>query len=130
MKTLTSLFTLGAVLLLSRFRRLRGAVVGGKVLQGGRQEALRRREARRQITACVNEHFKDLSADCQVAIIRVVAVGKACQADVKSFCADVKRKAAVPACLKAHAADLSDGCKAGHGESQCRRQVGMTSIRN
>ena len=64
------------------------------------------------ITACVNEHFKDLSADCQVAIIRVVAVGKACEPDVKSLCADVKRKAAIPACLKAHAADLGDSCKA------------------
>ena len=59
----------------------------------------------------------DLSADCQVAIIRVVAVGKACQADVKSFCADVKRKASIPACLKAHAADLSDSCKAAIGKA-------------
>ena len=42
------------------------------------------------IKDCVKAHFSDLSADCQVAIIRAAAVGKACKADVKQFCADVK----------------------------------------
>jgi hypothetical protein len=111
MKKLTSLFVLGAALLLSASA---GAAAPSSVAKSCKADVKKLCADAKPggITACVNEHFKDLSADCQVAIIRVVAVGKACQADVKSFCADVKRKAAVPACLKAHAADLSDGCKA------------------
>ena len=53
-----------------------------------------------------------MSADCQVAIIRAAAVGKACKADVKQFCADAKPgKGAIADCMKEHAADVSDGCK-------------------
>ncbi|MBV8108004.1 MAG: hypothetical protein JO223_25965 [Hyphomicrobiales bacterium] len=61
---------------------------------------------------CVKSHFSDLSADCQVAIVRAAAVGRACKADVKQFCADVKpRKGAVATCIQSHAAEVSDGCK-------------------
>jgi len=61
---------------------------------------------------CVKAHFSDLSADCQVAIVRAAAVGRACKGDVKQFCADVKPgKGAIADCIKSHAADLSDGCK-------------------
>ena len=55
-------------------------------------------------------HFSDLSEDCQVAIIRAAAVGKACRADAKKLCADAKG-GAMASCMKSHAADLSDGCK-------------------
>ena len=74
---------------------------------------MRRREAgRRSAEACVKAHYTDLSADCQVAIVRAAAVGKACKADVKQFCADVKPgKGAIADCIKSHAADVSDGCK-------------------
>jgi hypothetical protein len=111
MKKLTSLFALGAVLLLSSSA---GFAAPSSVAKSCKADVKKLCADAKPggITACVNEHFKDLSADCQVAIIRVVAVGKACEADVKSFCADVKRKAAIPACLKAHAADLGDSCKA------------------
>jgi hypothetical protein len=61
---------------------------------------------------CVKAHFSDLSADCQVAIVRAAAVGKACKADVKQFCSDVNLgKGAIQDCMKSHASDLSDGCK-------------------
>lgn len=61
---------------------------------------------------CVKAHYNDLSADCQVAIVRAAAVGKACKADVKQFCADVKPvKGAVADCVKSHASEVSDGCK-------------------
>ena len=61
---------------------------------------------------CVKAHFSDLSADCQVAIVRAAAVGRACKSDVKQFCADVKPvKGAIADCMKSHAADLSDDCK-------------------
>jgi cysteine rich repeat protein len=60
----------------------------------------------------VKAHYSDLSADCQVAIIRAAAVGKACKADAKQFCADVKPgKGPIADCMKEHATDLSDGCK-------------------
>jgi Cysteine rich repeat len=61
---------------------------------------------------CVKSHFSDLSADCQVAIVRAAAVAKACKADVKQFCADVKpAKGAIADCMKEHTAEVSDGCK-------------------
>jgi hypothetical protein len=61
---------------------------------------------------CMKTHFSDLSEDCQVAIIRAAAVGKACKADAKKLCADVKPGGGtVGECMKSHAADLSDGCK-------------------
>jgi hypothetical protein len=57
-------------------------------------------------------HFSDLSEDCQVAIIRAAAVGKACRADEKKLCADVNPgKGAMARCMKSHVANLSDGCK-------------------
>ena len=39
---------------------------------------------------CMKTHFSDLSEDCQVAIIRAAAAGKACRADAKKLCADAK----------------------------------------
>ena len=60
----------------------------------------------------MKSHFSDLSTDCQIAIVKAAAVGRACKADMKQFCADVKPgKGGKAECLKSHAADLSDGCK-------------------
>jgi hypothetical protein len=59
---------------------------------------------------CMKTHFSDLSADCQVAIVRTAAVRKACRPDEKKLCADVK-PGAMGACMKSHAADLSGDCK-------------------
>jgi len=70
---------------------------------------------------CVKSHFSDLSADCQVAIIRTAAVGRACKADLKQFCADVKPgKGAKAECLKSHASEVSEGCK----EAMAKAQLG------
>ena len=70
---------------------------------------------------CVKSHFSDLSADCQVAIIRTAAVGRACKADLKQFCGDVKPgKGAKADCLKSHASEVSDGCK----EAMAKAQAG------
>jgi hypothetical protein len=47
-----------------------------------------------------------------VAIIRAAAVGKACRADEKKLCADVKPgRGSLAQCMKSHATDLSDACK-------------------
>jgi hypothetical protein len=72
-----------------------------------------------KLKACVKAHFTDLSADCQVAIVRVAAVGKACKADVKRFCADLKPgEGAIADCMKSHTDDLSDGCKEAMAKSE------------
>lgn len=66
----------------------------------------------RPLKDCMKAHFSDLSEDCQVAIIRTAAVGKACKADAKKLCSNVKPgKGTVAECMKSHAADLSDSCK-------------------
>jgi hypothetical protein len=62
------------------------------------------------VNECMKAHYSDLSADCQVAIVRTAAVRKACKADEKKLCADVK-PGAMGACMKSHAADLSGDCK-------------------
>ena len=64
-----------------------------------------------KVSACVKSHFKDLSADCQVALVRTAAVGRACKADVKKLCSGEKSGEAAGSCLTKHAADLSAGCK-------------------
>ena len=68
---------------------------------------------------CMKKHFSDLSEDCQVAIIRAAAAGKACKADAKKLCADAKPGKGAE-CLKSHAADLSDACK----EAMAKAQAG------
>jgi hypothetical protein len=68
---------------------------------------------------CMKTHFSNLSEDCQVAIIRAAAVGKACRADAKRLCADIKPgRGTVPACMKSHAADLSGACKEAIAKAQ------------
>jgi len=65
----------------------------------------------RPLKDCMKKHFSDLSEDCQVAIIRAAAVGKACRPDARKFCADVKPgRGTVAACMRSHAADLSEAC--------------------
>ena len=50
-------------------------------------------------------------------------VREACRADIARFCGDVKPGGGrIRECLKAHAADLSDGCKAAIKEARERRQ--------
>ena len=54
---------------------------------------------------------KDLSEGCQAVVLKA-ANAKACAADVKQFCADIKPgEGRVEACMKAHFADASDACK-------------------
>jgi predicted aspartyl protease len=62
-----------------------------------------------KVTACIKSHFKDLSGDCQVAFIRVAAVGRACRDDIAQVCADME--GAVPDCLRSRASQVSAGCK-------------------
>lgn len=121
MRSLACIAALGAALLMthsafaaSRVARVCAADVKahcGDVMKSGGKP----------LKDCMKTHFSDLSEDCQVAIIRAAAVGKACKADAKKLCADVKpRRGAVAACMKSHAADLSDACK----EAMAKAQAG------
>jgi hypothetical protein len=113
MKTLTSIFALGAVLLLSTSAGYAAPSEVAKACAADiKAQCAGVKPGGGALKACVKAHFSDLSADCQVAIVRAAAVGRACKADVKQFCADVKPgKGAIPACIQSHAADVSDGCK-------------------
>ena len=69
-------------------------------------------------------HFSDLSADCQAAIVRAAAVGRACKADVNQFCANVEPgKGAIADCMKEHAAEISGVCR----EAMTKAEEGETS---
>jgi hypothetical protein len=61
--------------------------------------------------ACIKLRFKDFSLACQLALVKARAVRKACRADVKKNCADIKPGGGrIEACLKDHFADVSDPC--------------------
>ena len=62
--------------------------------------------------ACIKTHYKDFSLPCQLALVKVRAVGKACRADVKKNCAGIKPGGGrIETCMKDHFADMSDPCK-------------------
>ena len=66
-----------------------------------------------RISACVKEHFNDLSDACRVRLARIAAVAKACIPEVKEHCANAGRgRGRIATCLKGVFADLSDTCKA------------------
>jgi hypothetical protein len=112
MRTLTCIAALGAALLMthSAFAETTAAKAcradikmqcGDEMKSGGAA-----------LKDCMKTHFSDLSENCQVAIIRAAAVGKACKADAKKLCAGDKRgNGGLAQCMRSHAADLSDGCK-------------------
>jgi hypothetical protein len=62
--------------------------------------------------ACVKLHFKEFSLPCQLALVKLAAIKKACKADVKKICADiVPGGGRIEACMKDRFADMSEGCK-------------------
>ena len=65
-----------------------------------------------RVSACVKEHFNDLSDACKARLARTAAVAKACSPDVKKHCASAGRgRGRIATCLKDALADLSDTCK-------------------
>jgi Cysteine rich repeat len=112
MRTLTRIAALSAALLMthSAFAASRVAKVCAADIKAQCGDVMKPGGV--ALKECMKTHFSDLSEDCQVAIIRAAAVGKACKADAKKLCADVKPgRGTVAECMKAHAADLSDACK-------------------
>ena len=64
-----------------------------------------------KLRECLKTNVKDLSDPCKEVLVKAVNV-KACAADVKQHCGDIKAgEGRVEACMKAHVADVSDACK-------------------
>ena len=110
MRILTCIAALGAALLMTHSAFAASAVVKACRTDIKAQCGDEMKTGGRALKDCMKKHFSDLSEDCQVAIIRAAAAGKACKADARKLCADAKPGRGA-ACLKSHAADLSDGCK-------------------
>ena len=119
MRTLTCVVALCAAMLMSHSALAASAIAkacradiksqcGDEIKSGGAA-----------LKECMKKHFSDLSADCQVAIIRTASIGKACKADEKKLCADVK-PGAMGACMRSHAADLSGDCKEALAKSSAK----------
>jgi hypothetical protein len=112
MRTLTCIAALGATLLMTHAAFAASTAARACAADIKAQCGDVMKPGGRALKDCMKTHFSDLSGDCQVAIIRAAAVGKACRADAKKLCADAGRsRGAVARCMKSHAADLSDACK-------------------
>jgi Cysteine rich repeat len=110
MKTLTCLAALSAALLMTQPAFAASAIAKACRTDIKAQCGDEAKTGGAALKNCMKKHFSDLSADCQVSIIRATAVRKDCRADAKKFCSDAKG-AALASCMKSHAADLSDDCK-------------------
>ena len=65
-----------------------------------------------RLKACVKEHFGQLSASCQTALISNVTITKACKADAQQKCPGIQPGGGrIQACMKDHFSELTDRCK-------------------
>jgi len=65
-----------------------------------------------RITACVGEHFTELSAACRNALISGATITKACRADYQLKCAGTEPGGGrSQACMKDHFAELDERCQ-------------------
>ena len=111
MRTLTCIAALSAALLISHSAFAASTAARACRADIKAQCGILTKSGGKPLKDCMKKHFSDLSEDCQVAIIRAAAVGKACKADAKKLCADVKPAKGMAQCMRSHVADLSDGCK-------------------
>ena len=65
-----------------------------------------------RITACVSEHFTELSAACRNALISGATITKACRADYQLKCAGTEPGGGrSQACMRDHFAELDERCQ-------------------
>ena len=65
-----------------------------------------------RLKACVKEHFSQLSAACQTALISNVTITKSCKADAQQKCPGIQPGGGrIQACMKDHFAELTADCK-------------------
>jgi hypothetical protein len=122
MRTLTCIAALGAALLMTHSAFAASTAAKACAADIKSQCGDEMKSGGSALKDCMQKHFSDLSEDCQVAIVRVAAVGKACRADAKKLCSDAKPgTGAMADCMKSHAADLSNGCKEALAKSGARK---------
>jgi hypothetical protein len=65
-----------------------------------------------RLKACVKEHFGQLSAPCQTALIANVTITKACKPDAQKKCPDIQPGGGrIQTCLRDHFTELAEPCK-------------------
>ena len=74
-------------------------------------------QGHQDVRACMQQNADQLSAECKARIdarrAKFQAAREACQPDVAKFCSDVQPGGGrIAACLKQHAAEISDACRA------------------
>jgi len=76
-----------------------------------------------RIMDCVREHFGELSAPCQNALIANVTITRVCKADAEQKCAGVQPGGGrIQACMKDHFTELSEPCQHALLLAKLRRQ--------
>ena len=65
-----------------------------------------------RLKACVKEHFGQLTASCQTALISNVTITKACKADAQQKCEGAQPGGGhIQTCMKDHFTELTEPCK-------------------
>ena len=65
-----------------------------------------------RLKACIKEHFGQLSAPCQTALLSNVTITKSCKTDAQEKCPDIQPGAGrIQACMKDHFTELTNDCK-------------------
>jgi len=65
-----------------------------------------------RLKACVKEHFGQLTASCQTALISNVTITKACKADAQQNCGGIQPGGGrIQTCMKDHFTELTEPCK-------------------
>jgi Cysteine rich repeat len=65
-----------------------------------------------RLKACVKEHFGQLTASCQTALISNVTITKICKADAQQKCGGVQPGGGhIQTCMKDHFTELTEPCQ-------------------
>jgi Cysteine rich repeat len=65
-----------------------------------------------RLKACVKEHFGQLSAACQTALISNVTITKSCKTDAQQKCPGIEPGGGrIQVCMKDHFQELTESCK-------------------
>ena len=65
-----------------------------------------------RLKACIKEHFGQLSAPCQTALLSNVTITKSCKTDAEQKCAGIQPGGGrIQTCMKDHFTELTKDCK-------------------
>jgi len=76
-----------------------------------------------RLEACFQSHFKQLTKPCGNRLARAASLARACEADARQFCGDVRRATDVLACMKPRLRDVSGPCKAALAKAGVRSPI-------